>query len=433
MTQRKRFLAMITLITLIILLNHVQQSTKKLSYKYQSYVDFNTSTPTIFFYRFPMEFRMPTVTCADARYTCNLKYDRNHFYNEVNSETDSQYLKSADVVVINPIFSVFQRNPSQINKLQKLLFQIRQSNQIYLFFQLESPALHYINMTSFNGVFNKTATYRFDSDYTANYPFDNGFLPWLKNRKLPEKKYAVLVMISNCESNYRNNIIRELNKKLRFSNGTPSFDVLGQCTTNGVFDRTAESKNRLKNEKWALPTRRGYIPYRDYKFYLSIENARCKDYISEKFINPILDGTVPIVAGASRSAYEKIVPGSSFIHVDDFESLNALADRINFLVENNDEYEKYFDWWKMDDLVEKYGSNQENYPKQFFWDTRAKEDGTFNHGENSVWCDVCKDAWKAKTGRLEKKDSIVDFEYWWNGQIGQKLKGTCEIEDVHFD
>ena len=57
------------------------------------------------------------------------------------------------------------------------------------------------------------------------------------------------------------------------------------------------------------------VPYGEYKFYLSFENARCKGYISEKFLNPLGIGTVPIVAGASREDYEKIVPGGAFIQL----------------------------------------------------------------------------------------------------------------------
>ena len=61
-----------------------------------------------------------------------------------------------------------------------------------------------------------------------------------------------------------------------------------------------------------------------------------------------MSGSVPIVAGALREDYEAVAPKDSFIHVDDFETLEDLADRINFLIdpENEKEYMKYHAWRK---------------------------------------------------------------------------------------
>ena len=58
---------------------------------------------------------------------------------------------------------------------------------------------------------------------------------------------------------------------------------------------------------------------RDYKFYLAFENSLCRDYVTEKFYNPLLFSTVPIVYG--EADYEAIgAPTNSYIDVKHFSS-----------------------------------------------------------------------------------------------------------------
>jgi hypothetical protein len=58
---------------------------------------------------------------------------------------------------------------------------------------------------------------------------------------------------------------------------------------------------------------------RDYKFYLSFENSICPDYVTEKFYNPLLFSTVPIVYGGAD--YDAVgAPQNSYIDVRSFKS-----------------------------------------------------------------------------------------------------------------
>ena len=49
-----------------------------------------------------------------------------------------------------------------------------------------------------------------------------------------------------------------------------------------------------------------------YKFYLSFENAICKDYVTEKMFNALKLNTIPVVFGGAD--YSKILPPNSFIN-----------------------------------------------------------------------------------------------------------------------
>ena len=83
-----------------------------------------------------------------------------------------------------------------------------------------------------------------------------------------------------------------------------------------------------------------------YKFYLSFENALCQDYITEKFFIAMYAGALPIVyGGLSKGDYEKIAPENSFIHVDDYDTIEDLSNHLTYLSNNIEAYNSYF-WWR---------------------------------------------------------------------------------------
>ena len=80
-------------------------------------------------------------------------------------------------------------------------------------------------------------------------------------------------------------------------------------------------------------------------FYLAFENSISTDYITEKFwYNALVGGAVPVVLGPPREQYEAVAPKDSFIHVDDFRSIEELGNFLKKLAEDKERYAKYFAW-----------------------------------------------------------------------------------------
>lgn len=66
------------------------------------------------------------------------------------------------------------------------------------------------------------------------------------------------------------------------------------------------------------------------------------------FINPdpvrLRQNVLPIVMGGRREDYERIAPERSYVHVDDYESPERLAEYLHRLDADDDLYNEYFRW-----------------------------------------------------------------------------------------
>ena len=81
---------------------------------------------------------------------------------------------------------------------------------------------------------------------------------------------------------------------------------------------------------------------RDYKYYLSLENSVCKDYVTEKMFDALKHNVIPVVLGGAN--YSSIFPERSFINMNEFRSMKSLAHFLLELSKNTKEYMKYFNW-----------------------------------------------------------------------------------------
>ncbi|XP_052217320.1 glycoprotein 3-alpha-L-fucosyltransferase A-like [Dreissena polymorpha] len=90
--------------------------------------------------------------------------------------------------------------------------------------------------------------------------------------------------------------------------------------------------------------------------------------------------------GAHPDDYRRVAPSGSYIHVEDFRTVEELANYLKFLDKNDDEYNNYFRW-KLTGL---------------FVDTK-------------FWCRICSLLWDPEKPRM----SVPDLDKWWHG------KGVC--------
>lgn len=83
--------------------------------------------------------------------------------------------------------------------------------------------------------------------------------------------------------------------------------------------------------------------YSKYKFIIAFENAIGKDYVTEKFYDPLLAASVPIYLGAPN--VDEFSPSDNcYINVNDFISPKELANHIKMCFQNDDAYLKYHKW-----------------------------------------------------------------------------------------
>jgi hypothetical protein len=85
-------------------------------------------------------------------------------------------------------------------------------------------------------------------------------------------------------------------------------------------------------------------PYLDYQFHISIENFQSSCYYSEKVLNPIMYGTIPIYLGCYN--IDDFLPEKTIIHLKyDIEQDMKL---IRNIIENTDKYWKNIDVEKIE-------------------------------------------------------------------------------------
>lgn len=231
--------------------------------------------------------------------SCDLTYDRALY-------------QQADAVLF------YHKN---INDVGHMPHGPRPPQQKWIWYHVESPSNTW-RISGIDNIFNLTLNYRRDADISARFnvvikdePSDDFVLP--------KKDKLVCWMVSNKRtrgSNVRMSYYHELIKHI---------DV-------HVFGLAFSGKT-MSPESY-------YPTMESCKFYLAFENSIHKDYITEKVNGPLCSGTVPIVLGPPRDNYEGLLPGDSFIHVNDFPNAKALAEYLLELDKDDEKYMGYFRW-----------------------------------------------------------------------------------------
>ncbi len=149
-----------------------------------------------------------------------------------------------------------------------IVLRRKPANQIWVYYQLESPKHVAPVSLQMKDKINWTATYQTDSTIVTPYekyvPFDPNILhkPHTKNYAFGKTKMAAW-FVSHCSTpNNRLQFAKSLGNHIQV-------DIYGTC-------------GRFKCPKSRSGTCYDMLN-KDYKFYLAFENSNCQDYITEKF------------------------------------------------------------------------------------------------------------------------------------------------------
>ncbi|KAM9424766.1 alpha-(1,3)-fucosyltransferase 7-like isoform 1-T3 [Pholidichthys leucotaenia] len=224
---------------------------------------------------------------------------------------------SADVVVFH--------NRELVTGQERLPLHLpRPPGQRWAWMSLESPR-HNGNLSPYGNIFNMTVSYRRDADVTIPYgeivPVEDEDTGEVAGSASLNKSSLVCWLVSNYRTSYeRSRFYRKLQSVI-------------PVTVYGNWNGRPLPSNKL------LPT------ISTCYFYLALENTVAKDYITEKlWKNAYGCGAVPIVLGPPMEDYEAVAPPHSFIHVDQFSSVEELGQFLRELVKDQKRYQEYFSW-----------------------------------------------------------------------------------------
>jgi len=239
-------------------------------------------------------------TLPDCPYPCELLFDRDR-------------VADADVVVFH-IPTLWSAPGFRKRRAQKWVAWSMESDVNYP--RLADPA--------FMRQFDLTMTYRRDSDVWTPY-FDVSILEGLSTP--PEVKSevapAVYFASNDRDRSGRRDYVAALMEHL-------SVDSYGRSLRN----RTVEQDDG-RSTKLATVAR--------YKFTLAFENSISPDYVTEKFFDPLLAGSVPVYLGAPNIA--DYAPGEHcYVNVADFAGPAELAAYLLHLHHDDREYARMLAW-----------------------------------------------------------------------------------------
>ena len=230
--------------------------------------------------------------------------------------TDIRFLPTAVAVV----FHLPSIHPSHIlNNIRK------KRGQLWIAWSMECEA-HYPQLSDpqFMSLFDLRMTYHPDADIVVPY-FGYELKDVLKS-PAQEKKAGKIVNAFISSSHDRSGRVAYL-KKLMEHIVVHSYGNLFQ---NKLIQNDTGHASKMET-------------LAEYKFSLAFENAIAPDYVTEKFYDPLIAGSVPVYLGAPNIS--DFAPGDKcFINVSEWENPETLAEYLLFASRNESEYQSYFDW-----------------------------------------------------------------------------------------
>lgn len=226
---------------------------------------------------------------------------------------DPARLPEADVVVFH------------IPTLQDTIDVEERPGQLWVAWSMESDANYpCLADPAFLQQFDLTMTYRRDADVWV--PF-LGPDTLVQMRAAPQPKTesapAVYFASNPRDRSGRQRYVSELMQHL-------AIDSYGRCLRNRTLAHDEGRRSKLET-------------IARYKFTLAFENSIAHDYVTEKFFDPFIAGSVPVYLGAPN--VDEFAPGDhAFIDVSDFRGPAQLAEYLRELAADDARYDEYLAW-----------------------------------------------------------------------------------------
>ncbi len=208
---------------------------------------------------------------------------------------------SADCIIVH-LASILATNQAE------QLFRLRKTTparQVWVVETLESAAnFPHFEDPEFMSLFDIEVSYRQQADIWTPYIPSDLASRYRNVTSGYRRKTCCAFVSSSWDKSGRRQYMRELMHHLKV-------DSFGRFARNKwiLFDRGEKTKLRL---------------LKNYHFTLAFENSVAPDYVTEKFYQPLLTGTIPIYLGAPN--IDEFAPGENcFINARDFKSPAQLA------------------------------------------------------------------------------------------------------------
>jgi len=227
--------------------------------------------------------------------------------------SDPKRLKDADVVVFHiptvPDLRGLRKRPGQ-----KWVAWSFESDRYYS--RLRDP--------KYMRQFDLTMTYRWDSDVPVAYFGPDTRDDLLRTPALKTASVPLVAFVSNrFDLSGRFKYLKELMQYL-------PVDSYGLALQNKKLPEDKRQETKLET-------------IAAYKFTLAFENSISQDYVTEKFFEPLIVGSVPVYLGAPN--IDDFAPGEHcYINVAQFKGPRELAEYLIFAAGNQSEYDSYLAW-----------------------------------------------------------------------------------------
>lgn len=236
--------------------------------------------------------------------------------------TDRKYYNQAYAVVFH-LPNIYQSMEDDLDK---------SDNQLWVAWNMECEENYpWMKDEAFLDLFDIRMDYHKDSDIVCSYvdvmcsqyakKYKKEFL---NTQNILKKENKICMIISSpVNQSRRIEYIKELMQYIEI-------DSFGK-----LFNNKQIENDNGRDTKFEI--------YSKYKFVIAFENAIGDDYVTEKFYDPLLVGTVPIYMGAPN--IEEFIPGNNcYIDIRDYKSPEELANYLKKCFLYNNEYMKYHTW-----------------------------------------------------------------------------------------